>query len=74
MLFTDGLYEVEALDGSLFSQSLLLAGVERRLQVSAAPLFDQLLAEIQQFAAGKGFTDDVCLVGLEFGGNQLETG
>jgi phosphoserine phosphatase RsbU/P len=65
MLFTDGLYEVEDPGGALYSQDLLLGGVEKRLQAPAVEIFDELLAEIRQFAAGKGFSDDVCLVGLE---------
>jgi sigma-B regulation protein RsbU (phosphoserine phosphatase) len=65
MLFTDGLYEVEGPSNELYSQDLLIAGVKRRLKMPAGKLFDELLEEIQQFAAGSGFTDDVCLVGME---------
>jgi len=28
-------------------------------------LFDEILAEIQEFSADKDFEDDVCLVGVE---------
>jgi sigma-B regulation protein RsbU (phosphoserine phosphatase) len=66
MLYTDGLYEVESMDNVLYSQSMLLDGVQRRLQLRAPELFEQLMAEIQRFAVGRGFTDDVCLVGLEY--------
>ena len=65
MLFTDGLYEVEGPKHELYSQELLIAGVNRRVQMAAGQLFDELLQEIQQFAAGSGFSDDVCLVGIE---------
>jgi sigma-B regulation protein RsbU (phosphoserine phosphatase) len=74
MLFTDGLYEVESLDKVLYSQAMLVAGVEHRLHAKAPDLFDELLAEIQQFAAGRGFTDDVCLVGIEFCPDQIKAG
>jgi serine phosphatase RsbU (regulator of sigma subunit) len=74
MLFTDGLYEVESLDQTLYSQTMLLAGVEHRLQARGPDLFDQLLEEIQQFASGRGFTDDVCLVGVEFCPDGVEAG
>ena len=65
MLFTDGLYEVEGPNNDLYSQSLLLGGVQRRLQLPAGRIFDELLEEIRQFSNGAGFTDDVCLVGME---------
>jgi sigma-B regulation protein RsbU (phosphoserine phosphatase) len=65
MLFTDGLYEVQRPDGELYSQTQLIAGVEKRINLPAAMLFDELLEEIRGFAAGNGFTDDVCLVGME---------
>ena len=71
MLFTDGLYEVQAPDNELYSQALLVAGVQRRVQLPAPQLFDELLAEIQHFSGQPSFTDDVCLVGMEYGGNSL---
>jgi len=33
-------------------------------------LFDELLKEIKRFSADQGFTDDVCLVGMEFAGGD----
>lgn len=66
MLFTDGLYEVQGQDQELYSQTLLQESIARRLHAPAPQLFDELLAEIQRFSAGNGFTDDVCLVGVEF--------
>ena len=65
MLFTDGLYEVEAKGGELYTQDMLAAGVGKRLQLPAAAMFDELLGEIRQFAEDHEFTDDVCLVGIE---------
>ena len=65
MLFTDGLYEVQDPQNELYSQALLIATVQRRAQLPAAQLFDELLAEIRDFSAERGFSDDVCLVGLE---------
>jgi sigma-B regulation protein RsbU (phosphoserine phosphatase) len=74
MLFTDGLYEVESPSEELYSQALLLNGVQRRLQLPPARLFDEILEEIRHFShAEAGFGDDVCLVGMELGaqgGNQ----
>jgi serine phosphatase RsbU (regulator of sigma subunit) len=68
MLFTDGLYEVQDRNNELYSQALLVASVERRSQSPAPQLFDEVLAEIQRFSADNKFSDDVCLVSVEFQG------
>ena len=68
MLFTDGLYEVQSASQELYTQEMLAAGVRRRLQQPAAALFDGLLQEVRDFAAGDDFADDVCLVGMELAG------
>jgi hypothetical protein len=44
---------------------MLLSEVQSRLSLPASDLFDQLLAEITRFTVGKGFEDDVCMVGME---------
>ena len=66
MLFTDGLYEVEDSKNELYSQAMLVAGVQRRAQLPVPRLFDSLLAEIKRFSADSGFADDVCIVGIEY--------
>jgi phosphoserine phosphatase RsbU/P len=68
MLFTDGLYEVHNRKDELYSQSLLVADVQRRVAFPAPRLFDDLLAEIKRFSGEAGFADDVCLVGMEYSG------
>jgi sigma-B regulation protein RsbU (phosphoserine phosphatase) len=68
MLFTDGLYEVQDSKDELYSQEMLVAGVQRRTQLAAPQLFDELLAEIRRFAADSDFDDDVCLVAVEYAG------
>lgn len=65
MLFTDGLYEVEAPDETMYSQEMLLAAARQRLQSPAATLFDEILRAVEEFAGSKGFLDDVCMVGVE---------
>ena len=65
MLFTDGLYEVEGSQQQLYTHEMLVDAVRRRIQLPAAELFDELLAEIREFALGQDFMDDVCLVGME---------
>jgi sigma-B regulation protein RsbU (phosphoserine phosphatase) len=68
MLFTDGLYEVHDKNGELYSPAELSAAVQRKIQLPAGQLFDELLEEIRRFSGGSGFTDDVCLVGMETAG------
>jgi phosphoserine phosphatase RsbU/P len=72
MLFTDGLIEVQGRNNELYSTALLIAGVQRRLRMPASGLFDELLAEVQAFSADGVFSDELCLVGMEFTG--AETG
>jgi serine phosphatase RsbU (regulator of sigma subunit) len=45
-----------------------VAAVTRRLQLPATRLFDELLEEINKFSDGRGFCDDVCIVGMEVAG------
>jgi len=70
LLFTDGLYEVEGPNQQLYTNQMLLDAVTRRTQLPAAKLCDELLAEVKDFAMGMDFTDDVCLVGMEVGGEK----
>ena len=65
MLFTDGLYEVEGPDDSLYTQEMLVDAIRRRAKLPASQLFDEVLAEIKDFAVDRSFMDDVCLVGVE---------
>ncbi len=68
MLFTDGLYEVQGANNEIYTQAMLVDGVRRRVRLPASQLFDEVLEEIQGFSAGSGFSDDVCVVGMEFAG------
>jgi sigma-B regulation protein RsbU (phosphoserine phosphatase) len=68
MLFTDGLYEVQDAQQQLYSQDLLVTDVQRRAQLAASQLFDELLEQIRRFSAESRFADDVCLVGIEYTG------
>jgi sigma-B regulation protein RsbU (phosphoserine phosphatase) len=65
MLYTDGLYEVQGPDNTLYTQALALEAVQRRLKLPTAALFEELLEEIRTFSGGPGFSDDVCIVGME---------
>jgi sigma-B regulation protein RsbU (phosphoserine phosphatase) len=65
VLFTDGIYEVEGADGKEYGQDRLLAAVRQRADLPVDQLFDELLADVQQYAGKHGFVDDVCIVGAE---------
>jgi sigma-B regulation protein RsbU (phosphoserine phosphatase) len=65
LLFTDGLIEVQNAKSDLYTQQLLLGAVQRLMHNPAPQLFDELLKQVRQFSEGTGFTDDVCLVGME---------
>jgi sigma-B regulation protein RsbU (phosphoserine phosphatase) len=65
VLFTDGVFEVTSPTQEPYGEERLLAAVQRRLALPAGRLFDEVLAEVQQFSAGRGFADDVCLLGME---------
>lgn len=65
VLFTDGLYEVDGPKQEEYGQERLLAAVRRKASLPPAQLFNELLAETQEFSVGKEFDDDVCLVGVE---------
>ena len=68
MLFTDGLFEVQGDKNQFYSQELVFEAVQRRLQLPAPQLFDEVLQEVRSFSTEGGFTDDVCLVGVELAG------
>lgn len=74
VLFTDGLYEVQGVDGDEYGQERLLAAVRKRANLAAGPLFDELLADVQQHAGNRGFVDDVCIVGVEVARVGLSAG
>jgi sigma-B regulation protein RsbU (phosphoserine phosphatase) len=65
VLFTDGLFEAIGPDQEPYGEERLRLAVERRLHLPTSRMFDELLAEVQQYTAGHGFADDVCLVGME---------
>jgi sigma-B regulation protein RsbU (phosphoserine phosphatase) len=65
MLFTDGMVEAVDADDNEFGQQRLLAAAQQRRRLAAPELFNQLLAEVQQFSAKREFADDVCLLGVE---------
>ena len=73
IMFTDGLLEVEGGNEQYYSQERLLAAVRKRLEVSPAELFTELLAETREFSIRKEFDDDVCLLGMEVAQHRHDT-
>jgi sigma-B regulation protein RsbU (phosphoserine phosphatase) len=65
VLYTDGVYEVAGPEQEHYGEQRLLQAVQRRLELPAGRLFDEVLGEVQQFSGGKAFADDVCLLGVE---------
>jgi sigma-B regulation protein RsbU (phosphoserine phosphatase) len=65
IVYTDGLYEVEGKNRTLYDPQMLLDAIRRRIQLPAAQIFDELIAEVKSFAADGQFDDDVCIVGME---------
>ena len=65
MLFTDGLFEVEADDDKIYSRERLVAAVRERVRLPSAKMLAELFGEIRLFSKSTGFSDDVCLVGMD---------
>ena len=65
LLFTDGLFEVIDAGGEPFGEERLLEAVRRNLSRPVNRLFDDIHLEVATFSAGQGFSDDVCLLGME---------
>jgi sigma-B regulation protein RsbU (phosphoserine phosphatase) len=64
ILFTDGLFEVEAPSGELFTQEQLQNTVGRHAALPPEEFFNSVLGEIRQFSKRDSFDDDVCIVGM----------
>jgi serine phosphatase RsbU (regulator of sigma subunit) len=65
LLFTDGLFEVEAQDGSLYDYKDLRDAVGELSGLKAADLCRSVVDKVCQFSGQQEFSDDVCLVAME---------
>jgi phosphoserine phosphatase RsbU/P len=65
MLFTDGLFEVEAADDKIYSRDRLVGAVRERIRLPSAKMIAELFGEIRLFSKRTDFSDDVCLVGMD---------
>jgi sigma-B regulation protein RsbU (phosphoserine phosphatase) len=65
LLFTDGLFEVEAQDGSLYDYRALRDAVGELAGLKAADLCESVVGKVCQFSGQQEFGDDVCLIAME---------
>jgi sigma-B regulation protein RsbU (phosphoserine phosphatase) len=65
MMFTDGIFEVDGADETLFGEERLLGAVRRRIHLPSEQLFEELLEEVREYSLSSQFEDDICLLGME---------
>jgi len=65
LLFTDGLFEVENALNESYGEGRLRDAFELRAGQPPGQLVNSVIAEIELFAVGHVFPDDVCLVSME---------
>jgi serine phosphatase RsbU (regulator of sigma subunit) len=65
MMFTDGIFEVDGADETLFGEERLLGAVRRRIHLPSEQLFEELLEEVREYSLTSQFEDDICLLGME---------
>jgi serine phosphatase RsbU (regulator of sigma subunit) len=65
LFFTDGLFEVENLSDEAFNESRLRESIRARAGLPPAQLVQEVFHEVERFAEGRAFADDVCFLGME---------
>ena len=65
--FTDGIFEVANSGEDLFGRTRPREAFERHLDLEPRELLGAVVEEVQKFAVGRRFMDDVCVVGVEVG-------
>ena len=65
LAFTDGLFEVENANAEPFSIERLRESIRSRAGLPLADLLQDVFDEVEHFAQGQEFSDDVCLIGME---------
>ena len=73
LVFTDGLFKVENPCADIFSAGRLREAVRQRSSLPVAKLMQDVFSEIESFADGAAFPDDVCLVGMEIARLEANT-
>ncbi len=66
LLFTDGLFDVENHQDEAFNEQRLRESIQTRAgMMPPDQLVHDVFDEIERFAEGRAFADDVCLLGME---------
>jgi len=65
LLFTDGLFEVENGRAEAFGESRLRESIRLSASLPPARVVHHVFTEVERFAEGQAFADDVCFVGME---------
>ena len=66
LCFTDGVYEVDNTDGVSYGQARLRAAVAQRATLPREEFLDGLFCELRTFSGNLKFTDDACLLAMDF--------
>jgi len=66
LLFTDGVYEVEGPGGETFGQARLQNLLQSQSSLGAEPFLDTVLEKVRAHAVDGEFTDDACLLAIDF--------
>jgi len=70
VLYTDGVFEVDDVEGHQFGEEGLMESLRKRVGQSNDELLEGVLEDVRKFAKEEEFADDVCLVGIEVNGEQ----
>jgi len=73
LAFTDGLFEVENAKAEIFGIDRLREAILRRTGLPLTRLIQEVFSEVETFAGGQAFADDVCLVGMEVTHLEIDT-
>lgn len=65
VLFTDGVLDVANAEEENFGEERLAQTLLQRVQLPLPQLVDETIEELKRFSGGRGFPDDVCLLGIE---------
>lgn len=65
LVFTDGLYKVENPRADAFGVDGLHKAIQQHAGLPLAKLMQDVFSQVESFAKGEVFPDDVCLVGME---------
>jgi len=66
LLYTDGVFEVEGANGEAYGPDRLRELSVQKLALAPEELHQQILAAAKSFSATGAFTDDVCMVSVNF--------